>query len=85
MLMYIFLWVVKCSYIFIVRVEVIEIVNLIWIQIGLEFRKDLKNKKPFLIFLLAMGRNPPAGPTEPTPASLTCSQGSSHPLPHARL
>jgi hypothetical protein len=42
---------------FIVRVEVIKIVNLIWIQIGLEFRKDLKHKKPFLIFLLAMGRN----------------------------
>jgi hypothetical protein len=31
-------------------VEVIEIVNLIRIQIGLEFRKDLKNKKPFSFF-----------------------------------
>jgi hypothetical protein len=35
---------------FSVRVEVIEIVNLIRIQIGLEFRKDLKNKKPFSFF-----------------------------------
>jgi hypothetical protein len=39
---------------FSVRVEVIEIINLIRIQIGLEFRKDLKNKKPFSFFLLAM-------------------------------
>jgi hypothetical protein len=47
---------------FIVQVEVIEIINLIWNQIGLEFRKDLKNKKSFPIFLLAMGRNPPRQP-----------------------
>jgi hypothetical protein len=43
-------------------VEVIKIVNLIRIQIGLEFRKDLKIKKPFSNFLLAMGRIPPSRP-----------------------
>jgi hypothetical protein len=31
----------------IVNLIQIEIVNLIWIQIGLEFRKDLIDKKPF--------------------------------------
>jgi hypothetical protein len=72
---------------FIVRVEVIEIVNLIWIQIGLEFRKGLKNKKPFLIFLLAMGQNPPRRPSRACPSfSRTrprSGQESSHPLPRA--
>jgi hypothetical protein len=47
---------------FSVGVEVIEIVNLIRIQIGLKFRKYLKNKKPFSFFLLAMGRNSLTGP-----------------------
>jgi hypothetical protein len=47
---------------FSVRVEVIEIINLIRIQIGLEFRKDLKNKKPFSFFLLAMDWNSLTGP-----------------------
>jgi hypothetical protein len=31
--------------------------NLIRIQIGLKFRKDLKNKKPFSYFPAAVGRN----------------------------
>jgi hypothetical protein len=34
--------------------------NLIRIQIGLEFTKDLKIKKPFSSFLLATGRIPPS-------------------------
>jgi hypothetical protein len=39
------------------RVEVVKNSNLIWIQIGLEFRKDWKNKQPFLFFFSAMGWN----------------------------
>jgi hypothetical protein len=35
---------------FIVRVEVIEILNLIWIQIDLQFMKRFENKKGFSIF-----------------------------------
>jgi hypothetical protein len=72
---------------FIMHVEVIEIINLISILNGLEFRKDLKNKKPFLIFLLAMGRNPPraAQPSLPQPLSCVAQErprtGSS-PTPH---
>jgi hypothetical protein len=35
---------------FIVRVEVIEILNSNWIQIGLQFMKRFENKKGFSIF-----------------------------------
>jgi hypothetical protein len=53
---------------FIVRVEVTKIVNLIQIQIGLEFRKDLKNKKPFLFFYWPWAKTPPLA--QPGSASL---------------
>jgi hypothetical protein len=43
---------------FSVRVEVIEIINLIWIQIGLEFRKGLKNKKSFSFFYWPWAETP---------------------------
>jgi hypothetical protein len=39
------------------RVEVVKNSNLILIQIGLEFRKDWKNKQPFLFFFSAVGWN----------------------------
>jgi hypothetical protein len=42
-----------------------------WIQIGLEFRRDLKIKKAFSCFYLAMGRIRPAGPAEPTQPGFT--------------
>jgi hypothetical protein len=45
-----------------------QIVNFIRIQIGLEFRKDLKIKKPFSNFLLALGRIPPSLASHPSPA-----------------
>jgi hypothetical protein len=43
---------------FIVRVEFIEILNSIWIQIGLKFIKDLEKEKRFSIFPSQMGWNP---------------------------
>jgi hypothetical protein len=39
--------------------------NLIWIQIGLEFRKDLKIKKPFPVFYWPWAEFNPAGPAWP--------------------
>jgi hypothetical protein len=57
---------------FIVQVEVIEIVNLIQIQIGLEFRKDLKNKKCFPFFYWLWAETPP--PAQPSSSSLPCAQ-----------
>jgi hypothetical protein len=56
---------------FIVRVEVIKIVNLNWIQIGLEFRKDLKNKKHFSFSYWPWAETLPVGLAEPALASLT--------------
>jgi hypothetical protein len=53
-------------------VEVIKIVNLIRIQIGLEFRKDLKNKKPFSFFYWPWAETPP--PAQSGSASLPCAQ-----------
>jgi hypothetical protein len=57
-------------------VEVAEIKKLIWIQIGLEFRKDLKIKKLFPIFYWPWAEFLPTGPAEPTPASLACGLGA---------
>jgi hypothetical protein len=54
----------------IVRVEVIEI------QIGLEFGKDLKNKKAFPIFIWPWAEFDLASPAEPTPVSLTRGPGA---------
>jgi hypothetical protein len=76
---------------FIVWVEVIEIVNLIWIQIGLEFRKDLKNKKPFSISYWPWDETLPTSQAEPALASLVCSLGAAqdrvipYPTPDGRL
>jgi hypothetical protein len=47
---------------FSVRVEVVEIVHLIQIQIGLEFRKDLKNKRHFSFFSIGHGQKLPQRP-----------------------
>jgi hypothetical protein len=57
---------------FSVRVEVIEIVNLIRIQIGLEFRKDLKNKKPFKFFYRSWAET--SSPALHCTGSLPCTQ-----------
>jgi hypothetical protein len=57
---------------FMVRVEVTEIINLIWIQIGSEFRKDLKIKKLFPDFHWPWVEFLPTGPTVPAAASLMC-------------
>jgi hypothetical protein len=57
---------------FIVRVEVNEIVNLIRIQIGLEFRKGLKNKKPFSFFYCPWAETPSLA--QPGSGSLPCAQ-----------
>jgi hypothetical protein len=57
---------------FSVRVEVIKIVNLIRIQIGLEFIKDLKNKKPFSFFYWPWAETP--SPAQPGSGSLPCAQ-----------
>jgi hypothetical protein len=56
---------------FIVWVEVLKIVNLIRIQFGLEFRKDLKNKKPFSFFHWPWAETPP--PAQPGSGSLPCA------------
>jgi hypothetical protein len=57
---------------FSVRVEVIKIVNLIRIQIGLEFGKDLKNKKPFSFFYRSWPET--SSPAQPGIGSLPCVQ-----------
>jgi hypothetical protein len=57
-------------------VEVTEIVNLISIQIGSEFRKDLNIKKFFPVFYWPWAKFLPTGPAEPAPASLACGQGA---------
>jgi hypothetical protein len=49
--------------------------NLNWIQIGLGFRKDLKIKKAFSSFYLAMARIRPSQ-AEPAAASLTRGPGA---------
>jgi hypothetical protein len=59
---------------FSVRVEFIKIVNLIRIQIGLEFRKDLKNKKPFSFFYRPWAET--SSPAQPGTGSLPCA----HPM-----
>jgi hypothetical protein len=43
---------------FIVGVEVVEILNPMWIQIGLKFIEDLKKEGGFSIFPSQMGQNP---------------------------
>jgi hypothetical protein len=65
---------------FIVWVEVFEIVNLNWIQIALEFRKDLKNKKPFSFSYWLWAETLPAGRTELALTSLARGPGPGHPL-----
>jgi hypothetical protein len=57
------------------RVEVIKNLNLIWNQIGLEFRKDGKNKQPFLFFFSAMGRNLLTGPARHQRAARVAASG----------
>jgi hypothetical protein len=56
---------------FSVRVEVIEIVNLIRIQIGLEFKKYLKNKKPFSFFYWSWAKT--SSLSQPGTGSLPCA------------
>jgi hypothetical protein len=57
---------------FSVRVEVVEIVHLIQIQIGLEFRKDLKNKRHFSFFFYWPWAKTPST-AQPSFGSLPCA------------
>jgi hypothetical protein len=54
-------------------VEVIEVVNLIRIQIGLEFRKDLKNKKSLFHFPIGHGPKPSTLAQSSLPQLLSCT------------
>jgi hypothetical protein len=58
---------------FIVWVEVVEILNLIWIQIGLKFINDLEKERGFSIFPSRLGQNQVSPPGQPSPPSLLFS------------
>jgi hypothetical protein len=58
---------------FIVWVKVVEILNLVWIQIGLKFIKDLEKEMGFSIFPSRLGQNQVSPPSRPSPPSLLFS------------